>query len=154
MEKVLRSFEIQDFQHEMPSPISANLKRQSKFCEHPVFNSYQTETEMLRYLRKLSDKDLALDRSMIPLGSCTMKLNASTEMLPVTWPEFSDIHPFVPAEQREGYDLLIDELQRWLAMITGYDAVSLQPNAGSQGEYAGLLAIKAFHKKLVSFFDC
>ncbi|MDG1846714.1 MAG: aminomethyl-transferring glycine dehydrogenase [Acidimicrobiales bacterium] len=151
LEKVLRSFEIQDFQHEMPSPISANLKRQSKFCEHPVFNSYQTETEMLRYLRKLSDKDLALDRSMIPLGSCTMKLNASTEMLPVTWPEFSDIHPFVPAEQREGYDLLIDELQRWLAMITGYDAVSLQPNAGSQGELAGLLAIRSYHRSNEEF---
>jgi len=146
LEMVLRSFGIQDFHHEMPSPISANLQRRSKFCEHPVFNNYQTETEMLRYLRKLSDKDLALDRSMIPLGSCTMKLNASTEMLPVTWPEFSDIHPFVPAEQREGYDILIDELQKWLAIITGYDAVSLQPNAGSQGELAGLLAIRSYHR--------
>jgi len=146
LESVLRSFGIQDFHHEMPSPISANLQRRSKFCEHPVFNNYRTETEMLRYLRKLSDKDLALDRSMIPLGSCTMKLNASTEMLPVTWPEFSDIHPFVPAEQREGYDILIDELQKWLAIITGYDAVSLQPNAGSQGELAGLLAIRSYHR--------
>lgn len=146
LEKVLRSFGIQDFQNQMASPISADLERQSKFCEHPVFNNYQTETEMLRYLRKLSDKDLALDRSMIPLGSCTMKLNASTEMLPVTWPEFSDIHPFVPAKQREGYDMLIDELQKWLAIITGYDAVSLQPNAGSQGELAGLLAIRSYHR--------
>ena len=100
---------------------------------------------MLRYLRRLADKDLALDRSMIPLGSCTMKLNATAEMIPVTWPEFADIHPFAPAEQAEGYRELIAELEAMLCEITGYAAVSLQPNAGAQGEYAGLLAIRAYH---------
>ncbi|EJW13548.1 Glycine dehydrogenase [decarboxylating] (glycine cleavage system P protein) [Rhodovulum sp. PH10] len=121
------------------------LVRTSAFLEHPVFHKYRSETEMMRYLRKLSDRDLALDRAMIPLGSCTMKLNATAEMMPITWPEFSSLHPFVPAEQAKGYALLADELSRMLAEITGYDAVSLQPNAGSQGEYAGLLAIRAYH---------
>ena len=101
---------------------------------------------MLRYLRRLADRDYALDRGMIPLGSCTMKLNATTEMEPITWPEFADLHPFAPAEQAAGYRELIDELERWLAEVTGYDAVSLQPNAGSQGELAGLLAIRGYHR--------
>ena len=131
--------------HDIPSPLHGPLLRESSYCTHPVFNSYHTETEMLRYLRTLADRDLALDRTMIPLGSCTMKLNATTEMLPVTWPEFSDIHPFVPQEQRKGYEILISELEEWLIDITGYSAISLQPNAGSQGELAGLLAIQKYH---------
>ncbi|MDQ1541477.1 MAG: glycine dehydrogenase [Actinomycetota bacterium] len=119
--------------------------RTSTFLTHPVFHAYRSETSMLRYLRMLSDKDIALDRSMIPLGSCTMKLNATTEMEPISWPEFADIHPFAPIEQAAGYLALIRQLESWLADVTGYDAVSLQPNAGSQGELAGLLAINAFH---------
>jgi glycine dehydrogenase len=125
--------------------IPAALVRTSEFLTHPVFHRYRSETEMLRYLRMLSDKDLALDRTMIPLGSCTMKLNATSEMIPITWPGFAEIHPFVPADQVRGYHRLIEDLEEWLAEITGYDAVSLQPNAGSQGEFAGLLAIRAFH---------
>ncbi|CAI1153352.1 Glycine dehydrogenase [decarboxylating] [Serratia grimesii] len=121
------------------------LHRTSAFLTHPVFQLYRSETEMLRYLRHLADKDLALDRTMIPLGSCTMKLNATTEMIPVTWPEFGKLHPFAPAEQTTGYRELTRELEAMLCAITGYDAVSLQPNAGSQGEYAGLLAIRAYH---------
>ena len=119
--------------------------RSSAFLTHPVFSAYQSETRMLRYLRSLADKDLALDRTMIPLGSCTMKLNATTEMIPVTWPEFGGLHPFAPADQTQGYAQLTAELERMLCACTGYDAVSLQPNAGSQGEYAGLLAIRAYH---------
>ena len=126
--------------------IPASLTRTSEFLTHPVFNTHHSETELLRYLRKLSDKDLALDRTMIPLGSCTMKLNATTEMIPVTWKEFGNIHPFAPLEQAQGYQQLITELEQMLVACTGYDAVSLQPNAGSQGEYAGLLAIRAYHK--------
>ncbi|MFF7706001.1 aminomethyl-transferring glycine dehydrogenase [Pseudomonas sp. NPDC007930] len=122
------------------------LRRQSAFLSHPVFNRYHSETELMRYLRKLADKDLALDRTMIPLGSCTMKLNAASEMLPITWAEFGNLHPFVPADQAQGYAQMIDELQDMLCQATGYDAVSLQPNAGSQGEYAGLLAIRAYHQ--------
>lgn len=122
------------------------LLRQSAILQHPVFNRYHSETELMRYLRKLSDKDLALDRAMIPLGSCTMKLNAASEMIPVTWPEFGNLHPFAPAEQSQGYRQLTDDLERMLCAATGYDAVSLQPNAGSQGEYAGLLAIRAYHQ--------
>ncbi len=121
------------------------LLRQSAILQHPVFNRYHSETELMRYLRKLADKDLALDRSMIPLGSCTMKLNAASEMIPVTWPEFGNLHPFAPAEQSQGYRQLTDELEAMLCAATGYDGVSLQPNAGSQGEYAGLLAIRAYH---------
>jgi glycine dehydrogenase len=119
--------------------------RTSKFLTHPAFTRYRTETEMMRYLRTLADKDLALDRTMIPLGSCTMKLNAAAEMEPITWPEFSRLHPFAPAADTAGIRELIGSLERWLVGITGYDAISLQPNAGSQGEYAGLLAIHAYH---------
>ena len=121
------------------------LARRSEYLTHPVFNSHHSETEMLRYLRRLADKDLALDRSMIPLGSCTMKLNATSEMIPITWPEFAHVHPFAPADQLAGYALLNDQLCEWLSQATGYAGISLQPNAGSQGEYAGLLAIKGWH---------
>jgi len=127
------------------SLIPTGLRRSSAFLTHPTFHRHRSETGMLRYLRTLADKDLALDRSMIPLGSCTMKLNATSEMIPITWPEFANIHPFAPAEQRAGYDLLRRQLEAWLCEATGYAGVSLQPNAGSQGEYAGLLAIRAWH---------
>jgi glycine dehydrogenase len=123
----------------------AGLARTSSFLTHPVFRRHRSETQMLRYLRRLADRDLALDRAMIPLGSCTMKLNATSEMLPVTWPEFGALHPFAPAEQAQGYAEIIADLERMLCAVTGYDAVSLQPNAGSQGEYAGLLMIHAYH---------
>ncbi len=121
------------------------LQREDAYLTHPVFNSYHSETEMLRYLRGLADKDLALDRAMIPLGSCTMKLNATSEMIPVTWPEFSTMHPFAPADQAQGYTVLDQQLNRMLCEATGYDDISFQPNAGSQGEYAGLLAIRGYH---------
>ena len=123
----------------------AELARTSSFLAHPVFRRHRSETQMLRYLRRLADRDLALDRAMIPLGSCTMKLNATSEMLPVTWPEFGALHPFAPAEQAQGYAEIIADLGRMLCVVTGYDAISLQPNAGSQGEYAGLLMIHAYH---------
>jgi glycine dehydrogenase len=123
------------------SGISPAVKRSSTFLQHPVFNTYHSETSMMRYLRTLADRDLALDRTMIPLGSCTMKLNSVTEMEAVTWPEFASLHPFAPADQSKGSRKLIAQLSKWLVEITGYDAVSLQPNAGSQGEFAGLLAI-------------
>jgi glycine dehydrogenase len=126
--------------------IPGAVKRKLAILSHPIFSSIQSETDMLRYLRKLSDKDLALDRTMIPLGSCTMKLNATVEMIPVTWPEFASIHPFAPAEQTRGYQTMIDRLSKDLCEITGYDAISLQPNSGAQGEYAGLLAIRAYHR--------
>ena len=129
-----------------PSLIPEALQRSSAFLTHPVFNTHHSETAMLRYIRSLSDKDLALDRSMIPLGSCTMKLNATSEMIPITWPEFANIHPFAPASQLQGYAELDELLRGWLCQATGYAGISLQPNAGSQGEYAGLLAIKAFHE--------
>ena len=128
-----------------PEPLPAGLRRSSAFLTHPTFNRYHSETEMLRYLRRLADRDIALDRAMIPLGSCTMKLNATSEMIPVTWPEFGEMHPFAPAEQVEGYRELVADLERMLCATTGYAAVSLQPNAGSQGEYAGLLVIHAYH---------
>ena len=127
------------------------LSRKSSFLDHAIFNQFHTETELLRYIRKLSDKDIALDRAMIPLGSCTMKLNATSEMIPVSWPEFSNIHPFAPKDQLAGYEQLITEMEDMLAILTGYSAISLQPNAGSQGEYAGLLAIDAFHKNNKDF---
>ena len=128
------------------SGIKEPLRRSSDFLTHAVFNTHKSETEMLRYIRRLSDKDIALDRGMIPLGSCTMKLNATTEMEPITWDDFSDIHPFAPLDQAQGYMELISDLEEWLLECTGYDAISLQPNAGSQGEFAGLLAIKRYHE--------
>ncbi len=129
-----------------PDALPDPLRRSSAFLTHPVFHRYRSETAMLRYLRRLADRDLALDRTSIPLGSCTMKLNATVEMEPVTWPAFADVHPFAPLDQAAGYVELIADLERWLAELTGYDAVSLQPNAGSQGELAGLLAIRAWHR--------
>ena len=125
--------------------LPVELKRGRAFLTHPVFHAHRSETEMLRYMRKLSDRDLALDRAMIPLGSCTMKLNATTEMIPLTWPEFCNLHPFAPREQASGYHALFKRLEQWLCDITGYDAISLQPNSGAQGEYAGLLAIRGYH---------
>jgi len=129
-----------------PDALPAALLRQDAFLQHPVFNTHHSEHELLRYMRSLADKDLAMDRTMIPLGSCTMKLNATAEMIPVTWPEFGNIHPLAPAAQTQGYKQLIDELEAMLVECTGYDAVSLQPNSGAQGEYAGLLAIRAYHR--------
>jgi glycine cleavage system P protein (glycine dehydrogenase) len=126
--------------------VPAGLKRTSAFLTHPVFNTHHSEHELLRYMRALADKDLAMDRTMIPLGSCTMKLNATAEMIPVTWPEFGNLHPLAPADQAQGYKELIDGLEAMLVECTGYDAVSLQPNSGAQGEYAGLLAIRAYHR--------
>ena len=148
--KIFAAKEILDFKlteidasvtYQIPPP----LCRTTPYLEHPVFHNHRSETEMLRYMRSLSDKDLALDRAMIPLGSCTMKLNATTEMMPITWEAFSAIHPFAPRDQAQGYQQLIGELETMLCAITGFDAVSLQPNSGAQGEYAGLLAIRAFH---------
>ena len=137
---------VEEFAAGVESLIPANLRRSSAYLTHPVFNTHHSETEMLRYIRSLSDKDLALDRSMIPLGSCTMKLNATAEMIPITWPEFAGVHPFAPQDQLAGYNELDQLLQNWLTECTGYAGISLQPNAGSQGEYAGLLAIKAWHE--------
>ncbi len=140
----LPSFE--QFEKGIAPLIPESLGRTSPFLTHPVFNRYHSETGMLRYIRQLSDKDLALDRSMIPLGSCTMKLNATSEMIPITWPEFAQPHPFAPADQLQGYALLDQQLRDWLCQATGYKGISLQPNAGSQGEYAGLLVIQAYHR--------
>jgi glycine dehydrogenase len=140
------TFDIDALDQAAADPLPAQLHRTSAYLTHPVFNRHHSEHEMLRYLRSLADKDLALDRTMIPLGSCTMKLNATSEMLPVTWPEFAQIHPFAPAEQTVGYRTMIDQLEQMLVACTGYAAVSLQPNAGSQGEYAGLLIIHAYHE--------
>ncbi|MBP6718771.1 MAG: aminomethyl-transferring glycine dehydrogenase [Rhodoferax sp.] len=137
---------VEDFEAHTQPLLPAALRRTSPFLTHPVFNTHHSETSMLRYIRMLSDKDLALDRSMIPLGSCTMKLNATSEMIPITWPEFANIHPFSPADQRLGYTELDEQLRAWLCAATGYAGISLQPNAGSQGEYAGLLVIKAYHE--------
>ena len=126
--------------------IPGYARRTSPFLTHPVFTTHRSETSMLRYIRRLGDRDIALDRAMIPLGSCTMKLNATTEMEPITWVEFAGMHPFAPLDQADGYVELIRTLESWLVEVTGYDAVSLQPNAGSQGEFAGLLAISAYHR--------
>src|SRR3984885_884405 len=134
-----------DVEAETRDALPLALKRASAFLTHPVFHQHRSETELLRYMRKLSDRDLALDRAMIPLGSCTMKLNATTEMMPLTWAEFGSLHPFAPRDQAEGYHALFARLETWLSQITGYDAVSLQPNSGAQGEYAGLLAIRGYH---------
>ncbi len=128
------------------SSIPASLVRESEFLTHPVFNSYHSETEMLRYIKRLEDKDLALNHSMISLGSCTMKLNATAQMIPVSWPEFANMHPFAPMDQAQGYKKMIDELADWFVELTGYDKISMQPNAGSQGEYAGLIAIRKYHQ--------
>ena len=142
--QTLPSFEA--FEKGIDTLIPEGLRRTSPFLTHPVFNTHHSETQMLRYIRSLSDKDLALDRTMIPLGSCTMKLNATSEMIPITWPEFAHVHPFAPRDQLAGYWALNDQLCAWLSQATGYAGVSLQPNAGSQGEYAGLLVIKAWHE--------
>jgi glycine dehydrogenase len=131
---------------DVDAALPAGLQRTSPYLTHPVFQAHRSETAMLRYLRSLADRDYGLDRGMIPLGSCTMKLNATTEMEPVTWPEFANMHPYAPAEQAVGYGELVSTLEAWLAELTGYDAVSVQPNAGSQGELAGLLAIRAYHR--------
>ncbi|MDB4322313.1 aminomethyl-transferring glycine dehydrogenase [bacterium] len=140
------SLNLDELAAEVAAALPDDLIRTDGFLTHPTFNSFHSETEMLRYLRKLADKDIALDRAMIPLGSCTMKLNATAEMLPITWPEFSNMHPFAPHDQTGGYRAMIDELESMLCAATGYDAMSLQPNAGSQGEYAGLLAIRGYHE--------
>ncbi|OQP88225.1 glycine dehydrogenase (aminomethyl-transferring) [Rhizobium rhizosphaerae] len=146
---VLRAFggdgaliEVGEKDHRLP----ADLLRTSDYLTHPIFHMNRAESEMTRYIRRLSDRDLALDRAMIPLGSCTMKLNATAEMLPITWPEFAEIHPFAPADQAEGYRVMIEDLSAKLCQITGYDAISMQPNSGAQGEYAGLLTIRAYHQ--------
>jgi glycine dehydrogenase len=138
---------IKDKMNENLSNLPKNLLRSSSYLTHPVFNSYHSETEMLRYLKKLEDADIALNRSMIALGSCTMKLNAVAEMIPVTWREFSEPHPFAPVEQMEGYRTLFTDLKNWLRSVTGFSGVSLQPNAGAQGEFAGLMVIKKYHEQ-------
>jgi len=135
-----------DIELEARDAIPATMKRTTAFLTHPVFHTHRSETALLRYMRKLADRDLALDRAMIPLGSCTMKLNATTEMIPLTWPAFGALHPFAPREQAAGYHAMFAALERWLVDITGYDAISLQPNSGAQGEYAGLLAIRGYHR--------
>jgi len=143
---VWEAFGVPAFTGSFDAALPAGLARTSDFLTHPVFHAHRSETAMLRYLRRLSDLDYALDRGMIPLGSCTMKLNATTEMEPISWPEFANIHPHAPAAQTSGYRDLISSLESWLAEVTGYDAVSVQPNAGSQGELAGLLAIRGYHR--------
>ncbi|MDD3935811.1 aminomethyl-transferring glycine dehydrogenase [Rhodoferax sp.] len=137
--------QVADFEQSTPNLLPASLLRSSGYLTHPVFNTHHSETGMLRYIRRLSDFDLALDRTMIPLGSCTMKLNATSEMIPITWPEFANIHPYCPADQRAGYAELDEQLRTWLCEATGYAGISLQPNAGSQGEYAGMMAIRGYH---------
>ncbi len=149
IDSLLRAFgvaaEVDSLDQVVADALPDGLRRTSEYLTHEVFSSHHSETAMLRYLRKLSGRDYALDRGMIPLGSCTMKLNATTEMEPVSLPGFADLHPFAPAEDAAGYRRLVDELEGWLAEVTGYDRVSIQPNAGSQGELAGLLAIRGYH---------
>jgi glycine dehydrogenase len=149
IEAVWRAFggtlAVADIERDAREALPAELKRGTAFLTHPVFSTHRSETELLRYMRKLADRDLALDRAMIPLGSCTMKLNATAEMMPLSWPEFSALHPFAPREQAKGYHAMFERLEQWLCEITGYDAISLQPNSGAQGEYAGLLAIRGWH---------
>ena len=140
-------FSLNDLAEQVGSSIPSTFQRQSPFLTHPVFHDYHSEHELLRYMYRLQSKDLSLVHSMIPLGSCTMKLNATAEMVPVTWPEFSRIHPFAPSDQAQGYQLLFQQLEAWLAEITGFEAVSLQPNAGSQGEYTGLMVIRAYQEE-------
>ncbi|MFD6610635.1 aminomethyl-transferring glycine dehydrogenase [Micromonospora chalcea] len=147
LQAVWAAFGVDGFDGDVDGGLPDALARTSEFLTHPVFHSHHSETAMLRYLRCLADFDYALDRGMIPLGSCTMKLNATTEMEPITWPEFAHLHPFAPAAQTAGYRELIAQLEGWLAEVTGYDAVSVQPNAGSQGELAGLLAIRGYHRE-------
>ena len=142
----LPELDVDELDRRAVDGLPASARRRGELLTHPVFNRYHSEHELLRYLRRLADRDLSLDRTMIPLGSCTMKLNAAAEMLPITWPELSHLHPFAPIDQAQGYVELIGQLEQRLAAITGYDAVSLQPNAGSQGELAGLLAIRAYHR--------
>jgi glycine dehydrogenase len=148
IEQVCAAFGVVAGQADARTPeLPSGLRRESTFLTHPVFHEHRSETAMMRYLRRLADRDLALDRTMIPLGSCTMKLNSAVEMEPISWPEFASIHPFAPLEQAGGHLAVITDLERWLAALTGYDAVSLQPNAGSQGELAGLLAIRGYHRE-------
>ncbi|PPB82089.1 glycine dehydrogenase [Albidovulum inexpectatum] len=148
IERLWRAFGIEraDNEFDVPWRVPDSLLRESAYLTHPVFHMNRAETEMMRYMRRLADRDLALDRAMIPLGSCTMKLNAAAEMMPMTWPEFANLHPFAPADQAEGYAELFRDLSQKLCEITGYDAMSLQPNSGAQGEYAGLLTIQAYHR--------
>ena len=133
-------------QNPLKESIPEELKRKSIYLDHPVFNKYRSETQLLRYMHILESKDLSLNTSMIPLGSCTMKLNSTTEMIAVTWPEFGNIHPFAPEEQTQGYFELINELSQSLVKITGFNSISMQPNSGAQGEYTGLMVIRAYHK--------
>ena len=144
--RVLAAFGVEAPESEAPASIPGSLLRDDEILTHPVFHEHHSETQMMRYLRRLSDRDYALDRGMIPLGSCTMKLNAAAEMEPISYPGFADLHPFVPAEDAAGMIEIIETLESWLATVTGYAAVSIQPNAGSQGELAGLLAIRAYHR--------
>ena len=143
---VLRAFGVAPGGDGASTGLPEDLRRTTDFLTHEVFNSHHSETQMLRYLHRLSSRDYALDRGMIPLGSCTMKLNATTEMEPISLPGFADLHPFAPAQDATGYRELVDDVERWLAEVTGYDRVSVQPNAGSQGELAGLLAIRGYHR--------
>ena len=147
---MLSAFGVETVPTDAPESIPASLLRTDEILTHPVFHEHRSETQMLRYLRRLSDRDYALDRGMIPLGSCTMKLNATAEMEPISYPGFADLHPFVPYEDAAGMIELIETLESWLATVTGYAAVSIQPNAGSQGELAGLLAIRAYHRPWTS----
>ena len=145
VQKVVQAFGGTELSADQDAAFPDNLRRQSAFLTHPIFHQFRSETEMLRYIRRLADRDLALDRAMIPLGSCTMKLNATSEMIPITWPQFADLHPYAPLDQAEGYRIMVADLEDKLCVLTGYDAFSFQPNSGAQGEYAGLLAIRGYH---------